>query len=678
MPAADDKLPADGDAGGRRRKPSSIYRWLVVKLVRRRLLHPISTPQPHYHINSDVDEENSPNVVISVLSPDLHSPKSTIRSVDENNVFDRCFLTAEIPDASIHREQHHHSRPRPRSRSLRLFERSPSSRTSTSAYRLNTATRSRNAQTETLNNTLSLISKRHSSTSTDPEYCETSYDAFSESLNSAFPSSISHPPVELYPAARQGSDTDGSLSSLHRSHPPVELYPAARQGSDTDGSLSSLHRSQSNPSFQTDPDQTMHKNVDQNQDNSLYFKQSSEDISSIVNYSLRTSIAYDEHDRESFSSNNESCLCSKKDDLILRSDYLCFPFYSSTPIITSKRFLPTIPNKSSFPDSLPNLRQDLHANTSPTKFRPVLSFSTIPNSPTVAVENNTVHRRSSDARPFLKTLCSDNALFQRPQNNIYSSVPLKTPVSRLLERENVHKPVSVRSLETPTGDDCVDLPQVRKWDSIGVLYGSEFLIIKQKVHQRLLCILKERRNKKHLRHKFNNESSDDRKRCNKIYHSADGCFPPPNRTKANIKKADNFDDTGVTLTQSSTQDSFLSKSVSYQQVTEWRSCSTFDGTQQYASLPHHSTSIATSTRNRNIKENNKNNNNNNNNKHVTNSFDRATCSVKKSPLSPHPSKYNRYHSRRHPQDPDPNSDPETPSFSCCPCFLQLINSARKG
>ncbi|KAG7153328.1 hypothetical protein Hamer_G010627 [Homarus americanus] len=53
---------------------------------------------------------------------------------------------------------------------------------------------------------------------------------------------------------------------------------------------------------------------------------------------------------------------------------------------------------------------------------------------------------------------------------------------------------SVQSLTVPKV--CKHINTVRQWDSISVLYGVEYLTVRKKVHERLLCILRERRERR--------------------------------------------------------------------------------------------------------------------------------------------------------------------------------------
>ncbi|KAK8725415.1 hypothetical protein OTU49_010844 [Cherax quadricarinatus] len=53
---------------------------------------------------------------------------------------------------------------------------------------------------------------------------------------------------------------------------------------------------------------------------------------------------------------------------------------------------------------------------------------------------------------------------------------------------------SVQSLTIPSV--CKHISAVRQWDSISVLYGIEYLTVRKKVHERLLCILRERRERR--------------------------------------------------------------------------------------------------------------------------------------------------------------------------------------
>lgn len=53
---------------------------------------------------------------------------------------------------------------------------------------------------------------------------------------------------------------------------------------------------------------------------------------------------------------------------------------------------------------------------------------------------------------------------------------------------------SVQSLTIP--QVCKHISAVRQWDSISVLYGIEYLTVRKKVHERLLCILRERRERR--------------------------------------------------------------------------------------------------------------------------------------------------------------------------------------
>lgn len=56
---------------------------------------------------------------------------------------------------------------------------------------------------------------------------------------------------------------------------------------------------------------------------------------------------------------------------------------------------------------------------------------------------------------------------------------------------------SVQSLAAPR--TCKHISVVRQWDSISVLYGVEYLEVRKKVHERLLCILRSRREKRQRR-----------------------------------------------------------------------------------------------------------------------------------------------------------------------------------
>lgn len=56
---------------------------------------------------------------------------------------------------------------------------------------------------------------------------------------------------------------------------------------------------------------------------------------------------------------------------------------------------------------------------------------------------------------------------------------------------------SVQSLAAPR--TCKHISVVRQWDSISVLYGVEYLEVRKKVHERLLCILRARREKRQRR-----------------------------------------------------------------------------------------------------------------------------------------------------------------------------------
>lgn len=53
---------------------------------------------------------------------------------------------------------------------------------------------------------------------------------------------------------------------------------------------------------------------------------------------------------------------------------------------------------------------------------------------------------------------------------------------------------SVQSLVIPKV--CQHISAVKRWDSISVLYGIEYLVVRKKVHERLLCILRERRERR--------------------------------------------------------------------------------------------------------------------------------------------------------------------------------------
>ncbi|MPC16627.1 hypothetical protein E2C01_009458 [Portunus trituberculatus] len=56
---------------------------------------------------------------------------------------------------------------------------------------------------------------------------------------------------------------------------------------------------------------------------------------------------------------------------------------------------------------------------------------------------------------------------------------------------------SVQSLAAPRS--CKHISVVRQWDSISVLYGVEYLAVRKKVHERLLCILRARRERRQRR-----------------------------------------------------------------------------------------------------------------------------------------------------------------------------------
>lgn len=649
MPAADSKSSAaEGDASRGGRKPSSIYRWLVVKLVRRRLLHPVPTPSALF--NSTLAENNlHPNVVISVPSPTIstHSSKPThhFRNVECYDTLSRISNSETI----CRSRQHQNSRPRPKSRSLRRCNRSLTYdlqfESSAAEQREDSAA---NSETQSNDNNHSnddvavcdsqSVKSDGTSTSTDPDYGETSYDVFSASLNSVYPSSYCSPPI---------------------------LCKTTNTEYDRDSSMPSSHHSYSKTSLETDPSDETHKNSICLSPISIYSKLSSEDASFIPSssqdphlFSMRYNVQ--EYDRESISS--KISLDAQNN---LRSSELCLPFYSSTPVIESRRFTcVSHSSEISHPESLPDVRHQ--SNILPvgsTKCRPIF---TVVDRPSVSRTDEAEfwQHNGPNVQQFDDHLFLDRNSRQHPGAN--SIIPLKTPVSRLLERENIHKPVSVRSLETPTGGQALVLPRVRKWDSIGVLYGNEFLMIRQKVHQRLLCILRERRKIKAQRNP-GYESSENENQIisvpvNRWSPSLGSCVHVSNAQR-NCGNNVADDSNGAVLSQSFTQDSFISKSLSYQQVTEWKSCSnTHELPPQYASFSLHSPSFISTGHNckRNVSTNNKSTGYSVGHSIKSSSKISTTRTLR--------FKEDCYNRTKISQDID--SDVETSTFSCCPFFCR--------
>ncbi|XP_066974111.1 uncharacterized protein [Macrobrachium rosenbergii] len=67
----------------------------------------------------------------------------------------------------------------------------------------------------------------------------------------------------------------------------------------------------------------------------------------------------------------------------------------------------------------------------------------------------------------------------------------------LLDVRGLEEASSVQSLTTPgVTTVCQHINSLRRWDSISVLYGIEYLLVRKKVHERLLCILRERRERR--------------------------------------------------------------------------------------------------------------------------------------------------------------------------------------
>ena len=132
---------------------------------------------------------------------------------------------------------------------------------------------------------------------------------------------------------------------------------------------------------------------------------------------------------------------------------------------------------------------------------------------------------------------------------------LKTAVTQLLQREGVlqqqqQQQLSARSLWTEgIKTSSTATPKgLAKWDSIGVLYGKELILVREKVHQRLLRILETRR-------KSSNKCPVEARK---------GVL----RDSLTFKATEQQQDKGLDLAQSLTQDSFISKSVSYHHVSD--------------------------------------------------------------------------------------------------------------
>ncbi|KAK7075392.1 hypothetical protein SK128_021806 [Halocaridina rubra] len=87
---------------------------------------------------------------------------------------------------------------------------------------------------------------------------------------------------------------------------------------------------------------------------------------------------------------------------------------------------------------------------------------------------------------------SKKLLRNEPQKVVNVSTPNPFPLLNVrgLEAE------SIQSLTVPSASLCQHISALRRWDSISVLYGIEYIIVRKKVHERLLCILRERRERR--------------------------------------------------------------------------------------------------------------------------------------------------------------------------------------
>ncbi|XP_018010753.1 uncharacterized protein LOC108668115 isoform X3 [Hyalella azteca] len=470
--------------GGATKKPS-LYRWLVYKFVRRKL-HP--APSPDHRVVGNLE---TPPSFSGSASPREFSP-SSISPEYEDEAFEECCRDCGAPRRRISQRQNHvpsRSRTRftsessskeressidgkseHRSSSLKsLPSREPSQGVVCSEIRPPSCSASGPSMPPTNELEISKFSATHHSArqssdsdQTDVEvYCPNSYDLFSCSINNTSALHSVSRASHNFATAKSGplSNFSLSLSSVDRTSINLETYL------ETDKDASTAHGSATN-SWLFSLDANGRRSVTQ---------------SCNASHELNVS---------QVSTANS---CSAKDVMYVLPKYasmrecnvrvnLFSQCSLSTPVLITRGISASIIlyDKSWLPDSLPDLEQS--------------ADSRIMFTPDFASHYQKLEdKEEAQLRQDIFTISQSTS---RKPDRMTKDVKYKSLKSGIIHVENaeVH---SVQSLVSSLMKNTSAIESyVRKWDSIGVLYGNEFMFIKKKVHARLLCILKERREKK--------------------------------------------------------------------------------------------------------------------------------------------------------------------------------------
>ena len=240
---------------------------------------------------------------------------------------------------------------------------------------------------------------------------------------------------------------------------------------------------------------------------------------------------------------------------------------ASSPIILPKKFWSAADqNEINFPESLPDFKTKSFTDTQ--GLHPCVRKLPCVCNNAFSINSNKVNNK----------------------NNSLRATSAVTALNKVLKKRNAIKVNSVQSLVPVIDKKPLHSFYDRKWNSIGVLHGKELLMIRQKVHQRLLCMLKEKRKKNRKKPSaqanevnISNCKENKRKKCN-VEKANNECSH--NRScfhKEHKSKQQQYETHPPRLTQSITQDSIgtsSSKSLSYRQVSE--SCSTYADVTLYA------------------------------------------------------------------------------------------------
>ena len=482
MPS-DDKLRATHGSSGRK---ASLYRWLLYKFVRRRL-HPAPSPSRlpgglggHLH-----DTASPPSLRRHYDGPASISPAY----LDEN--FVECCRDCGNPRRRLYDRRSQVPSPTPTRldtpQSGSQISRAPNSQSDPSAGKFDCISasrtdfssssrpcsplppaslhsRARSEETSARNLQSPSYEESSGADHSDTEvYCPNSYDLFSCSINDASAPYSFNKKSTNFSATKNGglrSHLSVSLSSVDRTSVNWEAYL------ETDRDLSATHGTGTNSSMYSFDPRLGKISVTQSCDTSQEFSPSG---AAAENFSGSITL---------------ECLPSGV------PNNLFSPYSLSTPVIVTRGLPACIISggKPWPPDSLPDIKQ-------PSNIQAISSC------PDPHVAYHRLRKKGRAQHPpdiFTITKGTISSVDQKAIPK-YPNGSLKTPISKILETDKIQVN-SVQSLVSPLVNTTAAVQNcLRKWDSIGVLYGKEFLFIRRKVHERLLCILKERREKRQLK-----------------------------------------------------------------------------------------------------------------------------------------------------------------------------------